>query len=192
MARTRRGDAGPKVLDAAARLFFREGIHAVGVDTVAARAGVTKTALYSNFGSKDGLVVAYLRDRDRRWTAEIDRITAGYAAPRDRILAVFDAYEAWQERDGFRGCAFLNATCELPDPDHPAREVVRHHKAALREYLQTQADRLTGGTGGTLGTTLLLLLDGAVTAAAREGGPGPIRHARAVADSLLPVPSGSS
>ena len=120
-----------RALEAAYTLFYREGIHAVGVDTIASEAGVTKTALYSNFGSKDQLVVAYLRERDRLWQQQIDRLNAQHNSPRDRALAVFDAYEDWLSQDGFRGCAFLNATAEFPDPDHPVREVVRHHKAAL-------------------------------------------------------------
>ena len=62
---------------------------------MAAEAGVTKAALYGNFGSKSGLVVAYLRERDRRWQEEIDRITVAHTDPRERVLAVFDAYEAW-------------------------------------------------------------------------------------------------
>src|SRR5690242_19038123 len=110
VGRTRPGAARAKVLEAASTLFYRDGIHAVGVDTVAAEAGVTKAALYGNFGSKSGLVVAYLRERDRRWQEEIDRITAAHTDPRARVLAVFDAYGAWLSRDGYRGCAFLNAT----------------------------------------------------------------------------------
>jgi AcrR family transcriptional regulator len=188
MARTRRGDAGAKVLDAASRLFYRDGINAVGVDTVAAAAGVTKTALYTNFGSKDRLVVAYLRDRDRRWQSDIDRITADHASPRDRILAVFDAYESWQSREGFRGCAFLNAASELPRLDHPAREVVRHHKTALRSYLQAQVERLgTAEPAAALAGTLMILLEGATAMAVVERGTGPIRAAREVADGLLPA-----
>ncbi|MEJ8281911.1 TetR/AcrR family transcriptional regulator [Pseudonocardia spirodelae] len=190
MPRTRRGDAGPRVLEAASRLFYRDGIGTVGVDAVAAEAGVAKAALYTHFGSKDRLVVAYLRERDRRWQEEIDRITAAHASPRERILAVFDAYETWQARDGFRGCAFVNAASELARPDHPAREVVRHHKTALRGYLQAQVDRLAGPGDPTLGATLLILLDGAATTAVLDRGPGPIRHARAVADTLLPPDTG--
>ncbi|ALE85398.1 TetR/AcrR family transcriptional regulator [Pseudonocardia sp. HH130629-09] len=188
MARTRRGDAGAKVLDTASRLFYRDGINAVGVDTIAAEAGVTKTALYTNFGSKDRLVVAYLRERDRRWQEEVDRITAGHASPRERVLAVVDAYESWQSRDGFRGCAFLNAASELPRLDHPAREVVRHHKAALRSYLQAQVDRLApDGAAAALAGTLMILLEGAVATAVVEQGTGPFRAAREVVAGMLPA-----
>ena len=159
VVRTRPGDAGAKVLKAASALFYRDGIHAVGVDTVAAEAGGTKAALYGNFGSKSGLVVAYLRERDRLWQAEIDRITAGHADPKERVLAVFDAYEGWLSRDGYRGCAFLNATSEFPDPADPVREVVRHHKTALHGYLRAQLE--AAGRAGDLADELMLLLEGA-------------------------------
>jgi AcrR family transcriptional regulator len=187
MGRTRRGDAADKVLRAAYALFYGRGIHAVGVDTVAAEAGVSKAALYANFTSKDQLVVAYLRERDRLWQQQIDRLTAGHESPRDRVLAVFDAYEDWLARGGFRGCAFLNATAEFPDPDHPAREVVRHHKAALRGYLRAQVRRLRPDRSDVLADQLMILLEGATATSAVEQDRQPIRTARHLAETLLPA-----
>ncbi|WP_410573653.1 TetR/AcrR family transcriptional regulator [Amycolatopsis sp. cmx-4-61] len=184
MARTRPGDAGAKVLKAASTLFYRDGIHAVGVDTVAAEAGVTKAALYGNFGSKSRLVVAYLRDRDRRWQEEIDRITAAHPDPRERVLAVFDAYEAWLSRDGYRGCAFLNATSEFPDPADPVREVVRHHKTALHGYLRAQLRRADPGRAGVLADELMLLLEGAAVTSVVAQSPQPFETAKRLARTL--------
>lgn len=184
MARTRPGDAGAKVLRAASTLFYRDGIHAVGVDTVAAEAGVTKAALYGNFGSKSGLVVAYLRERDRRWQEEVDRITAAHADPRERVLAVFDAYEAWLARDGYRGCAFLNATSEFPDPADPVREVVRHHKTALHGYLRAQLRRADPERADGLADELMLLLEGAAVTSVVAEGPQPFETAKRLARAL--------
>ena len=182
MSRTRPGDAGAKVLKAASILFYRDGIHAVGVDTVAAEAGVTKAALSGNFGSKSGLVVAYLRERDRRWQQEIDRITAAHADPRERVLAVFDAYEAWLSRDGYRGCAFLNATSEFPDPADPVREVVRHHKAAVHGYLRAQLE--TAGRADALADELMLLLEGAAVRSVLDRSTRPFDTAKRLARTL--------
>ncbi|WIX99153.1 TetR/AcrR family transcriptional regulator [Amycolatopsis mongoliensis] len=184
MGRTRPGDARAKVLKAASTLFYRDGIHAVGVDTVVAEAGVTKAALYGNFGSKTRLVVAYLRERDRLWQEEIDRITAGHADPRERVLAVFDAYEAWLARDDYRGCAFLNAASEFPDADGPVREVVRHHKTALHSYLRAQFERGGRDHAETLADEVMLLLEGAaVTAVVARNGRS-FRTAKRLAESL--------
>lgn len=188
MARTRPGDAGAKVLKAASTLFYRDGIHAVGVDTVAAEAGVTKAALYGNFGSKSGLVVAYLRERDRRWQGEIDAVTAGHADPRERVLAVFDAYEAWLSDDGYRGCAFLNAASEFPDPGDPVREVVRHHKTALHGYLAAQLKRL--GPVAADADELMLLLEGAAVQSVVSQDARPFRVAKRLAESLIVASGG--
>ncbi|MEV5712544.1 TetR/AcrR family transcriptional regulator [Amycolatopsis mediterranei] len=184
MARTRPGDAGTKVLKAASALFYRDGIHAVGVDTVAAEAGVTKAALYGNFGSKSGLVVAYLRERDRRWQEEVDRITAAHADPRERVLAVFDAWEAWLSRDGYRGCAFQNAASEFPDPADPVREVVRHHKTALHGYLRAQLRRGDPERADVLADELMLLLEGATATSVVAQGPQPFETAKRLARTL--------
>ncbi|MDQ1631260.1 MAG: hypothetical protein QOJ32_3398 [Frankiaceae bacterium] len=192
MARTPRGDAAAKVLGAAGQLFYNRGIHAVGVDTVAAEAGTTKTALYGNFGSKDGLVTAYLRARDQRWQQQIDQITATHSSPRARILAVFDAYEAWSS-DTFRGCAFLNAAAEFPDPDHPVREVVRHHKETVRSYLQAQLRRLGDDAGAATADRLMLLLEGSIAMSMVSSDRQPLREARDLADALLgPVDPGAA
>jgi len=177
------------VLTAASTLFYRDGIHAVGVDTVAAEAGVTKAALYGNFGSKTRLVVAYLRERDRLWQEEIDRITAGHTGPRERVLAVFDAYEAWLTRDGYRGCAFLNATAEFPDPAGPVREVVRHHKTALHGFLRAQLERGGRADAETLADELMLLLEGATVTAVVARNARPFHTAKRLAETLTRLES---
>ncbi|MGW3467797.1 TetR/AcrR family transcriptional regulator [Saccharopolyspora sp. NPDC000995] len=101
-------------LPLAAELFYRQGIHAVGVEAIAAGAGVTKKTLYARFGSKDQLVTAYLVERDQRWRVWLQRwVTESAGPPREKLLAVFDALDAWMDRADFRGCGFVNA---LADP----------------------------------------------------------------------------
>lgn len=185
MSRTPAGSAKAKVLEAASTLFYRNGIHAVGVDTVAARAGVTKAALYNNFGSKSGLVVAYLRERDRAWQQQIDVITAGHAKPRDRVMAVFVAYETWLTRDDFRGCAFLNAASEIPDPADQVRVVVRHHKTSVRDYLRSQLEMLAAERAEALAEELMLLLEGATAMAVVSRSALPFQTARRLADAVI-------
>lgn len=129
MSRPRRRE---DLLRAAAARFYRDGIAATGVDALAADAGTAKMTLYSNFGSKDELVVAYLRERDRRFFAELDARLATRDDPWDRALAIVDLYERYLDEEGFRGCAFVNAAAELP-AGHPARAVVADHKARALE-----------------------------------------------------------
>ena len=136
--------AAGRILDAAAELFYLHGIHAVGVDTIAAASGVTKRTLYDRFGSKDVLVATYLRARHVAWWARLDERLE--VAPAPRALAVFDAY-AEDAPSVERGCAFLNAAGELP-ADSAGQRRARSRRtnsgarsAAVRSRRQTAAAR---------------------------------------------------
>ncbi|QYJ16699.1 hypothetical protein Rxycam_02534 [Rubrobacter xylanophilus DSM 9941] len=191
--RDRLSPAAERILRAASRLFYEEGIRAVGVDAIVERAGVSKVTLYKNFGSKDELVVAYLRRRDERWRALLDAVTAGYADPAERLLAVFDAYgEYLFTEEGSRGCAFINACAEFPDPDHPVRAVVREHKDGLRDHLAALAAEAGFEDPGTLAERLLILLEGAWVTAVVRRSAGPLDSAREVALGLLGAGGGGS
>src|SRR5690349_24992420 len=104
--------AARRALTAAGRLFYERGIHAVGVDLIAAEAGVTKKTLYDRFGSKEQIVVEYLADRDERWREFLfDRLDA-VTEPVARVLAVFDASRDWAAEHSPRGCGMVNAHAE--------------------------------------------------------------------------------
>jgi AcrR family transcriptional regulator len=156
--------AARRVLNAASELFYTQGIHAVGVELIAKRAGVTKKTLYDRYGSKDALITAYLRERDERWrawlTAEVER-TAGGAGPAARILATFDALASWAIRESPRGCSFVNAAAELPDAAHPARKVIAAQKRWLRDYLLELCRRSGAANPEALGDELALMHEGA-------------------------------
>src|SRR4051794_31997772 len=91
--------AARRALAAAGRLFYERGIHAVGVDLIAAQAGVTKKTLYDRFGSKDQIVVEYLADRDERWRARLAERLDACPSPRGRVLAVFDVSREWMDEN---------------------------------------------------------------------------------------------
>ncbi|MFI0466318.1 TetR/AcrR family transcriptional regulator [Saccharopolyspora sp. 5N102] len=177
--------AGRRVLDVAAELFYRQGIHAVGVEAIAAEAGVTKKTLYACFGSKDQLVTAYLAERDQRWRAWLQRWVAEHAAtPADELLAVFDALDAWMGDAGFRGCGFVNALAEIPDPESPARAVIIGQKRWMREYFEQLAAAAELADPADFADSALLLYEGA-TVAASAGFDGAVRQARRTAEILL-------
>ncbi|WP_165491912.1 TetR/AcrR family transcriptional regulator [Egibacter rhizosphaerae] len=128
------------LLRVAGQHFYRAGITATGVDTLVADAGVAKMTLYSNFGSKDELVVAYLEDRDARFFARLEAEIDGRDEPVARALAPVDLYVRYLDERGFRGCAFVNAAAELPD-EHPGRAVVARHKSRmLRRWVELIAE----------------------------------------------------
>ncbi|AKH83158.1 TetR family transcriptional regulator [Streptomyces sp. CNQ-509] len=123
-----------RVLDAATRLFYAEGVHAVGVDRIIAEAGVAKATFYHHFRTKDDLVAAYVTDQCRR-QQEAAAALAG-TAPRATVLAVYDFIGEAGAGPGYRGCPFINAAAEYPDPDHPVRRAVTDYRRWFRDLMR--------------------------------------------------------
>ncbi len=150
--------AGRRVLDAASELFYREGLHAVGVESIAKAAGVTKKTLYDCFGSKDELIATYLRRRDDRWRVWlVDFVDHNSATPRDKPLTTFDAIARWQHDENARGCAFINALAELPEDAGPARAAIRNQKRWMIDYLTELVSAAGHPNPAPLGKRLFLL-----------------------------------
>lgn len=182
--------AGEHVLRVASGMFYREGIRAVGVEAIAAEAGVTKKTLYDRFGSKEGLIVAYLRARDERWRAFMEGSMEGDSA-KERLLSAFDALEAWIERENPRGCAFVNAAAENPDPSHPAHAIAVEQKKWLREYFTSLAEEAGAEEPGDLAERLVILHEGATVAHSLEAATDTARKAKEIAAILIAVSTGS-
>src|SRR3954470_24803256 len=170
MTRTRKAGARDRLVEAAERLFYTEGIHAVGVDRLCAEAEVSKRSLYQHFAGKDEVVIAMLQ-------AQAAKSAAVFApsdrSPRERILAIFDALDHEANSPDFRGCPFLGAATELKDLDHPAVLVAREQKVALTEYF---AEALRAGGSreqDLLGLQLTLIFDGASAYSVVRGGSTP-------------------
>jgi AcrR family transcriptional regulator len=179
--------AAERVLEVASRLFYDNGIHAVGVESIAGEAGVTKKTLYDRFGSKDALVSHYLRRRDERYREHVTAIVGkhGRIPPARRLLLVFDALEEWIVTENPRGCAFVNAQAELPDTTHPGREVIREQKQWMLDYLRTLAREAGVRNPRKLATSLLMLLEGATVTASLGIVPGAVGNAKEVARQLI-------
>ncbi len=177
------------VLDQAGELFYWHGIHATGVDTVAAAAEVAPTTLYRLFGSKDGLVTAYVEraaDRYRhRWADAADR--AG-SDPAQKILALFDLLVDEVDPSNCRGCLFLLAAAEIPDVDHPAHRAVRQVKTWVRELFVDLAGKLDQQRGEELGEELALLVDGVYGAVQSRRDQEPALLARRMASRAITAP----
>src|SRR5207245_3353241 len=125
-----------RLLAAARELFYRRGIHAVGVDAIAEAAGTNKMTLYRHFASKDLLIAACLSELTQEFNAAWDALAAAHAGdPKGQLLAWLRHVGDFKENEAERGCALANAAVELPDKDHPARRVIREYKTALRERL---------------------------------------------------------
>ncbi|MFD7510146.1 TetR/AcrR family transcriptional regulator [Streptomyces sp. NPDC059853] len=153
--------AGRRIVAAAEELFYHRGITAVGVDLIAEHSGVTKRTLYNRFGSKDRLVAAYLEERDRRWRALVRTAVDACDTPAEAVTAPFEALRIWSTTNT-RGCAFINALAELPDPAHPAHHVAAEQKHWLLGLFEELARAAGCPEPRALALQLLVLHEGAL------------------------------
>jgi AcrR family transcriptional regulator len=139
-----RQDARERILEAAYALFAHQGTRSVGVDAIIERSGVAKMTLYRHFKSKQDLVLAFLDRRETLWTEDwlIREVSTRASAPRERLLAIFDAYHDWFQIEDFEGCSFVNVLLEYQS-DSPLHIAAAGHLAKVRAFvrdLATQAD----------------------------------------------------
>ena len=187
----RRNRPGPRqrLLESATQLFTTEGIRVIGIDRILRDADVAKASLYSLFGSKDNLVVAYIEELDRDWRRRWEEMCADRPKPEDRILAFFDMVIADEPQENFRGSHFQNAASEYPRPDtdseHRIRQAAMEHRRWCRD---TMADLLTekfGYASRTLADQLMVFLDGGIAGAKMSRTVSPLETARELAKQLL-------
>ena len=128
-------------MEVAGRLFYAEGIHAVGVDRVIAEAGVAKATLYAHFASKEDLVAVYLERQSAWWVAAAEERAGTGGGRLARALAPFDILAERAASPGYRGCPFINAAAEFPEPGPVADQISRH-----RQRVRDTFANLVGGT----------------------------------------------
>jgi AcrR family transcriptional regulator len=165
MAHNARGqvsEARSRLLETATRLFYAEGIHSVGIDRIVAEAKVTRATLYRHFPGKEELVVAYLQAVHHVERDQVDAVLGRDQPAADTLRAVAKSIADGIQSAGFRGCAFLNAVAEYPDPEHPVHKTVLAHR---EWFLRTITD-LLGKVGETppelAGRHFVMLRDGAM------------------------------
>ncbi len=170
----------------AQRLFYRDGYRVVGIDTLLAEAGVAKMTLYNHFASKDELIVAVIGKLDAEVRAALEAAvaTAGNS-PTRRLLAVFDWLAVWFKSADFKGCGFIRALSEFPDPEHPVHQAAWRHKQAVNAMLQELVANAGARQPTELANALSLLVDGAILTAHSTGSAASAATAKATAASLL-------
>jgi AcrR family transcriptional regulator len=182
--------ARERLMAAAEELFYAEGIRAVGVERILSVSGVGRASFYRHFASKDDLVVEVLRARDARWREWLaDSVAARRLPPDQRPLAVFDALAerfAWAD---YRGCAFINTMVETADRDSAAHRAAAAHKRSLVDYLDRLLDDAGRSDHRAVAKQFVLLVDGAIVTAVREGTAESAHRAKLIAAALLTDPS---
>ncbi len=183
-------DRGPsaarqRILDTAFGLFYAHGVRGVGVDTLIAESAVAKATFYKHFPRKDDLALAYLDRVDEVWRGQL-RAAAEAAGPdpRDQLVGMFDALLTACRREGYRGCAFINAAAEAaPGTEIHARTVA--HKAAVRAWVRDLALAAGAEEPDVLARQLTLLLDGGLAAGVLDGDPAAAEAAKQAAAALV-------
>jgi AcrR family transcriptional regulator len=179
--------AAERILSAASKLFYWRGIHAVGVETIAREASVTKKTIFDQFGSKGELIAAYLRRRDRLWRLRIrDALTELKGDdPKQMILAAFSALEGWVQDENPRGCAFVNAYAELTDDHHPGYQVIMDQKFWLQGFFTEISTRAGVSNPEKLSEKLLILYEGGTVVNSMHLAESPVSTARKLAEDII-------
>ena len=168
------------------RLFYRDGLRAVGIDTILAEAGVAKMTLYNHFASKEELIIAILEKRDLEFrTSLMDKVAAAGPDAEARLLAVFEWLEGWFGSEGFKGCVFIRAVGEYPEPTHPIHQTAWRHKVAVKTALTELCGAAGAKDAAALAEALSFLIDGAIVTAHATQSTTPASSARATAAQLI-------
>ena len=182
-----KGAAREHILKVASTLFYAQGIHAVGVDTIVVQAGVAKTTLYDHFPSKDDLVNAYLMIHDQMfWQAWDAALEQHPDSPEQQLRDLFEVLQAGIATPEVLGCAFLSAASEFPDLGQSSHQVALAHKQKVKTQFQALAQAAGVAQAEQLAEQLLLLLNGAFATKRVFGSlESPARQLAATANMLL-------
>jgi AcrR family transcriptional regulator len=174
--------ARQRILDAAAELFYRDGINATGVERLAAESSVSKRTLYQHFPSKTAVVEEYLRGMDRR-VADTVMQSDDTQPARQRLLTAFDGHGAPGET--FRGCPFHNAAVEAAGSMPEVQDIVRTSKLGFADWLTGLAQQAGAADPRQLGSQLAVLYEGAGALATSLDDPAPWARAKKAAEVLI-------
>ena len=154
--------ARDRIVLTAIDLFYDHGFNAVGLDRILEVAGTTKTTFYKHFASKDELAVVALRQRDAweraAWARAVQQLAGD--DPKGQLLAIFDVLDVWFNDPAFRGCMFINAGIEFPNPNDPVHQAAAEHKRAARDTVAAIAQRGGASDPGAFADAYTLVFEG--------------------------------
>jgi AcrR family transcriptional regulator len=161
---TRPSEARLRLLNTATRIFYAEGIHAVGVDRIIAEARATRATFYRHFPGKEDLVLTYLCEVHQMERGAVDAAIAANPSPVDALLAIAGSIAQGIQSPGFRGCAFLNAAAEYPNTDHPVHQQIIAHRQWFLDTLRTLLAQVAEDSSDAAARHFVMLRDGAMAA----------------------------
>ncbi len=175
-----------RILRIADELFYTRGVRAVGVDEIVARSQAAKASLYAHFPTKDALIAGYLQQRSDDWRAHLEsELRRRGGSPVEQIDHVFEVLTEDCDKPGFRGCPFINAAVEFPDPKHPARTIVTEQRRWVRTLLSKLVEEAHLRAPEALVHQLAVLYDAAMVGTQLDGNATPAVRAREAARTLV-------
>lgn len=187
MSKTQRpSNARKRIVETAEKLFYAEGIRAVGIDRVIAEAGVAKMTLYNHFSSKDDLVVEVLKYREEQFDLYLrQRMLEHQSQGLNPLKAFFAALKDWFQSADYRGCSFLNALAELADSNPTATDFCSEHKRRFKEQLTEIIVETAGSQAASVAPAISVLVEGAIVTAVSEGNANAASVAEEAAEILI-------
>ncbi len=175
-----------ELVQKALQVFYQNGFHATGMDTLVAETGISKTSMYKHFRTKEDLILAVLRLRDEQFRNWLYRRMEELAnTPREQLIAMFDALEEWFAEKGYKGCMFIKASSEFQDASSPIHKQSADHKRMLEGHITKLAEKAALTDPAALARQLLLLKEGAIVTAHLGHTDNPAQDAKAAAVELI-------
>jgi AcrR family transcriptional regulator len=180
-------DTRKRLIDAAKQRFYRDGFRNVGIDAVLGDVGISKTAFYKHFESKDDLVAAVLADVDVFLQRQFRQMVKEHGGPTavGQLQAVLRVVQGVMEDPTFHGCIFVNAAMEFPLPHDPAHAASLRHKRAIEEFVGELAERARVADPAALAAELCLIIEGAYVTRTVTGDPATMAIARRLAEQTI-------
>jgi len=180
-------DTRKRLMQAAFQRLYRDGFRNVAIDQILGDVGISKTAFYKHFESKDDLLLAALQEHHRHMEDDFRAIMRqrGGEVPSRQLLALFDAVENILETEHFHGCVFVNVAIEFPLPHEPAHQVAASSKAAVERVVTEVAAQAGAADPAALAQELCLIMEGAYVTKHVSGNPATISIARRLAERAL-------
>jgi len=174
------------ILDAAYGLFWRQGFLRVSMDEIAARASITKRALYQHFRSKDALMAATLAYSSELALTRLRQFRRPVTTGDEVIGSYFAQLRDWAKKPKYSGGGFTRAVVELADlRGHPARAIAKKHKSAVEKWLADELAAAGVVSSGDRAREMMLLTEGAMALMLIHGDPAWADSAAQAAKMLL-------
>ena len=174
------------LIDTARDLFVAHGFHAVGVDTILRKAGISKRTLYKHFRSKEDLILAVIRHYDETFRNYLMReVEARGGTAYEQLLAVFDVAEQWFSEANFHGCIAVKAIGEYSEKNKAIQRSCEEFIRLIGEYIEGLATKAGARDPERLARELVLLFEGAIVMAVVSGNPKVAQQAKAMAQRCL-------